>query len=88
MYVFFPLKRVGTSVKFTSYWKGPFQVVGKMSDVLYNIDWGKNRSNQVIDSDRIRRCLQQVLKANRANLIILSVMLTVGSLTKMTHQRV
>ena len=32
VYVFFPVKKVGTFGKFTSYWKGPFQGVGKMSE--------------------------------------------------------
>ena len=65
VYVFFPVKKVGTSGKFTSYWKGPFQVVGKMSDVLYSIDCGRNGSNQVIHCDRIRSCPQQVLKGEQ-----------------------
>ena len=65
VYVFFPVKKVGTSGKFTSYWKGPFQVVGKMSDVLYSIDCGRNGSNQVIHCNRIRRCPQQVLKGEQ-----------------------
>ena len=65
VYVFFQVKKVGTSGKFTSYWKGPFQVVGKMSDVLYSIDCGRNGSNQVIHCERIRRCPQQVLKGEQ-----------------------
>ena len=66
VYVFFPVKKVGTYGKFTSsYWKGPFQVLGKMSDVLYSIDCGRNGSNQVIHCDRIRRCPQQVLKGEQ-----------------------
>ena len=62
VYVFLPVKKVGISGKFTSYWKGPLQVVGKMSDVLYSIDCGGNGSHQVIHCDRIRRCPEQVMK--------------------------
>ena len=65
MYVFFPVKRVGTSGKFTSYWKGPFQVVDKMSDILYSIDCGRKRLHKVIHCDRIRRCPEQLLKGEQ-----------------------
>ena len=37
VYVFFPVKKLGTSSKFTSYWRGPFEVEAKVSDVLYKV---------------------------------------------------
>lgn len=61
MYVYFPVKKIGTSSKFTSYWKGPFVIQEKISDVLFKVDCGKFRSLQVIHIDRIRKAREQVL---------------------------
>ncbi|WAR18349.1 hypothetical protein MAR_000187, partial [Mya arenaria] len=38
VYVYFPVKKSGTSSKLTSFWRGPYTVVAKFSDVLYKID--------------------------------------------------
>ena len=46
--VYFPVKKVGTSSKFNSFWKGPFEVVDKISDVLYKVKCGQDLSEKVI----------------------------------------
>ncbi len=61
VYVFFPVKKVGCSSKLTSYWKGPFQVSEKLSDVLYKVNCGRSGSSAVIHCDRMKRARKQVL---------------------------
>ena len=61
VYVYFPVKKIGNSSKFTSFWKGPFQVKEKLSDVLYKVDCGRAGSIQVIHVDRLRKVREQVL---------------------------
>ena len=46
--VYFPVKKVGTSSKFNLFWKGPFEVVDKISDVLYKVKCGRDLSEKVI----------------------------------------
>ncbi len=41
VYVYFPVKKVGCSSKLTSYWRGPYQVSEKLSDVLYKVNCGR-----------------------------------------------
>jgi hypothetical protein len=67
VYVFFPVKRVGTSSKLTSYWKGPFLVKEKISNVLYKIDCGRAGSFQIIHVDRLKRAKGQVLNGEETN---------------------
>ena len=62
VYVFFPVKKVGCSSKFTSYLRGPFEVKDKLSDVLYKVDCGRSGSVQVIHTDRMRKIKSQVLR--------------------------
>ena len=62
VYVFFPVKKVGCSSKFASYWRGPFEVKDKLSDVLYKVDCGRSGSVQVIHTDRMRKIKSQVLR--------------------------
>ena len=61
VYVYFPVKKVGTSSKLTSFWKGPFLVKEKISDVLYKVDCGRHGSFQVIHVDRLRKARDQTL---------------------------
>ena len=61
VYVYFPVKKVGCSSKLTSYWRGPFEVVEKLSDVLYKVTCGRSGSAQVIHIDRMRKAHSQVL---------------------------
>ncbi|MCG7879813.1 MAG: RNase H-like domain-containing protein, partial [Candidatus Thiodiazotropha endolucinida] len=62
VYVLFPVKRVGCSPKFTMFWKGPFEVKGKICDVLYKVNCGRNGSIQVIHADRMMKTKSQILK--------------------------
>ena len=62
MYVLFPVKKVGTSSKLTSYWRGPYKILGKLSEVLYKVNCGRGSIVQVIHCDRIRKCKKQTLR--------------------------
>ena len=61
VYVFFPIKRIGCSPKFTGYWRGPFQVGTKQSGVLYKVNCGRSGSWSVIHCDRMWKARKQVL---------------------------
>ena len=61
VYVFFPNRKLGTSPKFTSYWRGPYQVIKKMSDLTYLVNCGLRGSDQAIHVDRMRKKHSQVL---------------------------
>ena len=61
VYVYFPIKRVGCSAKLTSYWRGPYEVIEKMSDVLYKVNCGRLNNIQVIHCNRMRKCKKQTL---------------------------
>ena len=66
VFVYFPIGQSGTSSKLTSFWRGPFSIVGKLSDVLYKVNCGRNGTVQVIHCNRIRSCKQQVLRNETA----------------------
>lgn len=38
VYVFFPIRKAGQSPKFTSYWRGPYKVLSKLTDLTYKVD--------------------------------------------------
>ena len=59
--MFFPVKRSEWSPKFTSYWRGPFQILEKVATVLYKVNCGRSGSAQVIHTDRLRKVRPQVL---------------------------
>ena len=59
--VFFPRTQVGKSSKFTSFWKGPYVVKKRMSDVTYVVDCGRHGKDQVIHVDRMRPLRSQIL---------------------------
>ena len=61
VYVLFPVKRAGQTIKFCSFWRGPFKVMEKLCDVLYIIDCGRNGSHQVIHIDRLKKVKPQTL---------------------------
>ena len=61
VYVFFAVKKVGCSSKFTCYWKGPFEVSRKLSRSLYVVNCGRRRTLQVIHCDRMRKAKRQIL---------------------------
>ncbi|MCG8044654.1 MAG: DDE-type integrase/transposase/recombinase, partial [Candidatus Thiodiazotropha endolucinida] len=62
VYVYFPVKPVGLSWKLTPFWKGPFQVLEKVSGVLYKVNCGRNKSPQIIHCDRMKSCKGQILR--------------------------
>ncbi|KAH3724120.1 hypothetical protein DPMN_049930 [Dreissena polymorpha] len=49
------------SPKLVSFWRGPYTVIRKLSDVVYEVDCGRNRTNQTVHCDRLRLSVQQVL---------------------------
>ena len=61
VYVFFPVKKIGCSSKLTSYWRGPYEVKERITELLYKVTCGRAGSDQVIHCDRLRKCKQQVL---------------------------
>lgn len=62
VYVYFLQRKVGCSPKFTSYWRGPFKILTKLSEVLYKVNCGRNGKEQVIHCDRLKTCKAQILK--------------------------
>ena len=56
------VKKVGMSAKFTSFWRRPFKITGKLSDILYKVNCGYNGNEQNIHCDRIRLFKQQILR--------------------------
>ena len=61
VYVFFPTRKVGTSLKLTSYWRGPYQILRRISDLLYEVNCGSHDKPQVIHMDRLRPLKPQTL---------------------------
>ncbi|CAC5410678.1 unnamed protein product [Mytilus coruscus] len=61
VFVFFPVRKLGQSPKFTSYWRGPFKVLKQYSDVTYLVNCGRKGRPQVIHVDRMRQCKDQRL---------------------------
>ena len=59
--MYFPVKKTGQSSKLASFWKGPFQVNGKLSDILLKINCGRNGTIQTVHIDRVRKIRKQIL---------------------------
>ena len=58
VYVYFPVRKVGLSSKLTSFWKGPFKILDKYSDLTYkvdHVDCGQKGKPQMIHVDRIKK---------------------------------
>lgn len=62
VYVFFPIRKGGCSPKFTCYWRGPFRVLKRYSDVNYLVNCGRRGRAQVIHVERMRPCKSQCLR--------------------------
>ena len=60
--VHFPVKKTGQSHKFVPFWKGPYEVMEKISTVLLKIDCGRNRGIVTIHVDRVRKVRKQTLR--------------------------
>lgn len=54
VFVYFPVKKVGRSSKLTSFWRGPYKILGKCSELNYRVDCGQRGKKQVVHVDRIR----------------------------------
>ena len=54
--------RLDALPKFTSYWRGPFKVLAKLSEVLYKVNCGRKEKEQVIHCDRMKACRKQLLR--------------------------
>ena len=61
VYVYFPVRKSGCSAKFTSFWRGPFKVIRKCSDVTYEVKCGPRGKPQIIHVDRMKKCVNQKL---------------------------
>lgn len=57
VYVFFPQKKKGCTPNIT-----PFNILGKLSEVLYEVDCGRNNEPQIIHCDRLKRKVKQRLR--------------------------
>ena len=61
VYVYFPVVKLGQTPKLTSFWRGPLRVERKISDVLYEINFGTNNRRHIIHADRLKRAKEQRL---------------------------
>ncbi|XP_061176094.1 uncharacterized protein LOC133185046 [Saccostrea echinata] len=62
VYVFFPVRRAGLSPKFTSYWRGPYVVIDRMTDNTYKVNCGPRGKPQIVHVDRLRLKRSQTLR--------------------------
>ena len=62
VYVYFPLRKAGLSPKFTSYWRGPYEILDRITDITYNVNCGSRGKPQVVHVDRLRLKHNQVLR--------------------------
>ncbi|XP_034305528.2 uncharacterized protein [Magallana gigas] len=63
VYVYFPQRKTGCSPKLTSYWRGPFQVLAKIFEVLYKVNRWRNGKEQMVQCDRMKACKAQILRS-------------------------
>ena len=61
VYVYFPRHVPGHSPKLTKYWRGPFKILEKCSDITYKVDCGPRGMPQMIHVDRLRIKKKQIL---------------------------
>lgn len=62
VYVFSPTRKSGCSPKLTSFWRGPFLIEEKLSDILHKVECGTKEKNTVIHCGRMRKCKGQTLQ--------------------------
>ncbi|CAC5412257.1 unnamed protein product [Mytilus coruscus] len=62
VYVYFPQKKKGCTPKFTSFWRGPCQILRKVSEVLYQVDCGRKNQPQIVHFDRLRKKVAQSMR--------------------------
>ena len=61
VYVYSPQKKVGCTPNVTSCWRGPFQITRKLSEIVYEVNCGRDGQRQIIHCDRLRRKIVQNL---------------------------
>ena len=61
VYVLFPVKQVGQSSKFCSFWRGPYQIKEKLCEVLFVVNCSRNYTHQVVHIDRLKLARSQIL---------------------------
>ena len=61
VYVYFPRYMSGQSPKLSQFWRGPFNVEEKVSDVTYKVNCGAKGKPQIIHVDRMRLKVRQRL---------------------------
>ena len=66
VYVFFPRHLPGQSPKFSNFWRGPFKVLEKCTEVTYKVSCGPRGRLQVIHVDRMRAKKSQLLENETA----------------------
>ena len=67
VYVYFPRYQTGQSPKLTQFWKGPFKVEEKVSDLTFKVNCGQKGKPQVIHVDRMRLKVRQHLSGESAD---------------------
>jgi transposase InsO family protein len=67
VYVYFPRYQVGKSPKLTKFWRGPFAVEAKLSDLTYKVNCGSRGSSQVVHVDRMRLKRRQELAHEKSD---------------------
>ena len=65
VYIYFPTKKLGHSPKFTSHWRGPYNILRRLSNLTYEVDCGQNNKPQIVHVDRIRRNHRQQLRGEQ-----------------------
>jgi hypothetical protein len=58
VWLFNPLRKVGKSPKLQCYWEGPFKVLRRMGNVLYQIQRSAKTKPKVVHFDRLKKCLK------------------------------
>lgn len=56
VYIYFPVVQKGTSRKLTSFWRGPFLIIDKLSDLTYRVRDDESKAEQVVHIDRMKQC--------------------------------
>ena len=65
VYVLTPIVQPGCSRKFARFWRGPYTVTGKISDVNYRVqDTAAPYREMVVHIDRLKRCYQRFDRLN------------------------
>ncbi|MCG8033054.1 MAG: DDE-type integrase/transposase/recombinase, partial [Candidatus Thiodiazotropha taylori] len=86
VYVFFPIRTSGCSRKWTSFWRGPFKVSKKLSDVLFEINCGQNGTSELIHIERIMKAGDQTLPGEETREILTDSELQNGEIEESEYE--